>query len=188
MTRLGSWILAVALLLAGSALAAAQDSPLKSSDARPGDAARLDELAKDLAALKKQAEETGALLRKMTEQLERMTDLTVQTQKNAGDLKALRDRLERLELDVARLQTDGGARRSYYGPTPLGRGTIRLENIHGLPMSVIVDGVTYTVLPNETRYVDHAAGSFSYEVPGVQAPVWRQLAVGETFVIRIYTR
>lgn len=191
MLRRASWLFALALLLIGGGAVYAQEPGAKSSDAKPGDATRLDELAKDLGVLKKQAEETAVLLRKMTDQLDRMTEVTQQTQKNANELKALRDRLERAELDLARIKADAGARRSFgYDPpaTQLGRGTIRLENTYSMPMTVLVGGVAYTIQPNETRYVEHGAGSFTYEVPGVQAPVVRTLAAGETFVVRIHTR
>lgn len=192
MLRRALWSFCLFALLA-PAVAARQDA--KPSDAKPAEAPKLEEVAKNLASLQKQAEETAQLLKKMTEQLDKLTDVSLQTQANAADLKKLRERLEKLEVDVVRLESAAEkARRSFAAEPPpssgsaAGRGTLRLENAYSLPMSVLVDGVTYTLQPGEIRNVERTAGSFTYEVPGVQANVLRSLTAGETFTIRIYPR
>jgi TolA-binding protein len=188
MIRRGSWMFVLLMLFAFAVLARADDNGTKPSDAKP-DA----DIAKGLAAVQKQGEDTAQLLKKLTEQIDRMAA------DHAAELKKLRDRLEKLELDVVRLENAAGdkGKRAFSlepqpGQQPQGqpapRGTLRLENTYSLPMSVWVDGAVYTLQPGEHRLAERSAGAFSYEAPGAQARVNRTLAPGETFVIRVYGR
>jgi septal ring factor EnvC (AmiA/AmiB activator) len=104
---------------------------------------------------------------------------------------ALRDRLDRLEERLNRLGEGltqiqrAGAGRVAPPAATVPMGQIQLTNLYWTPITVVVDGVAYTLMPNETRYLPKQAGNFTYEVLGVQASVLRALAAGETFTIRI---
>lgn len=50
-------------------------------------------------------------------------------------------------------------------PVPLATGNIRLENFYNAPATFTVNGVAYTLEPNEVRTLrDVAAGPYTYEV------------------------
>lgn len=180
--------LALALLLALQA--GADDSTgTKPSDVRPQPDSTLDRLGKDLAELKKQSEDATSVLKRLSDQLEKLGGLPDKVQTQADELRKLRERLEALELETARLKSDAAnARRSYAINPSSARANLQLENTFTLPMTVYVDGIAYSLQPGETRFLEKSAGSFTYEVPGVQAPVRRTLTAGETFVVRIYPR
>lgn len=152
-------------------------------------ASQLATINADLAEMKKTQAEIMKMLQDAAPTLLQIEKTVLQTQKNTSDLAALKDRLERLEERVNRAQAAIENRRAGANPTPnLPMGTagqIQITNLLWTPVTVVVDGYTYFLRPNETRFVNRQAGNFTYEVVGIQANVLRSLAVGETFTIRI---
>jgi hypothetical protein len=157
-------------------------------------------LRKQLDDLKKRADENQDLMRRLSRQLDSLDKLVVQVQQTTGDVNALRDRVERLEQDFRRAQAD--VRRQFYQPpggtlgTPPGSvapglanvGTIRLMNTYLLPMTVNLNGMLYLLQPGETRLLTLPAGSFTYEVLGVQPNLVRILTPNDTYTIHIGVR
>lgn len=153
---------------------------------------RVDDVAKELANLQKQNDQMSQLLKKLNDQVERLnTDLSLQLQATTSEVKMLKNRLEQIEKDLARLQTEQQNQRRAFSINPPGNslnvpmGQIQLINEYPMTMYVFVDGISYTLPPYSNRTLTRAAGVFNYEVYGVQANVLRTLAAGENFTIRI---
>lgn len=184
-------------------------------------AADMTELKKQVADLPEIKKTQDTILRMLQDAAQSQQKTVLQVQKNVSDLAALKDRLEalegainraatgadgrpgtvdptlrdrlnRLEEQISRLQADrlADTRRAFAQPSPSSAmpttaGQIQINNLYWTPLTVLVDGVPYTLLPNETRYVTRQPGNFSYEVLGVQPSVIRTLTAGEMFTIRI---
>ena len=155
-------------------------------------ASQLAAINADIAELKKTQAEILKMLQEAAPTLLQLDKTVLQVQKNTNDVAALKDRLEKLEERFNRAQAAVDSRRAGALGTPgtpnmpmAAMGQIHITNLYWTPITVVVDGYSYTLLPNETRYLNHQAGSFNYEVLGVQANVARTLAAGETFTIRI---
>ncbi len=154
---------------------------------------RVDDVARELTQVQRQNEQMSQLLKKLSDQVDRLsTDLTLQLQVNTSEVKMLKNRLEQIEKDLARLQIEQqNQRRAFaFNPPaapaqPLPMGQIQILNEYPTMMYVFVDGVSYAIPPYTNRMISRAAGTFSYEVYGVQGSVLRTLAAGETFTIRI---
>jgi sRNA-binding protein len=95
-------------------------------------------------------------------------------------------RAEKLEAQAKKLATTTVAKK----PKPAGGETSRFEvnNTWTSAVTVIVDGVSYSVPAGETRRITVPAGAFTYEVRDIQAPVTRQVKAGETYAIRVEPR
>jgi hypothetical protein len=151
-------------------------------------ASQLAVISGDITELKKKHDEILNMLQRASQTLMDLEKTVLQVQKNTSDLAALKDRLERLEERMNRTAAAVDNRRAGALGTPnmpMAMGQIELRNLYWTPITVVVDGYSYTLLPNEARYLNKQPGSFSYEVLGVQANVMRTLAAGETFTIRI---
>jgi len=72
------------------------------------------------------------------------------------------------------------------GATPAATtGHIRLANNWPTEMTIILNGVSHRLAPNQVETVTVPAGSFSYEVLGVRPPATRTLNAKEEFTITI---
>ena len=147
----------------------------------------LDNLRKDLKSLQTKAE---------------LRDQTIQARIDLVNerINGLEARIKQLQSDVETMRTQATTsnRPSGYSglgngaapappPLPTAAGTIRLRNTFPEQVSVVVDGVAYELLPNETRdLAGHPAGAFTYEVLGIQGRKAVDLRPNETFTISVY--
>src|SRR5262249_33669376 len=148
-------------------------------------------------------------VRKDLQNLEQRQDLRIEKVHESINerLDRVNDRIGGLEGRIKRLENDLEAMRTqattsnrpsgYAGvgngaapappPLPPTTGTIRLRNTFPEQVSVVVNGVSYELLPNETRDLGgHPAGAFTYEVLGIQARRTVDLRPNETFTISVY--
>jgi uncharacterized coiled-coil protein SlyX len=131
----------------------------------------VDELKKDLAGV-------NAVLQQ--QMLAKRLD---EVQKEIAQLRdTIRQETERLQAAIG--SASKTEVRKAFSP-PLATGQIILRNDWSLPVSVTVDGTTYTLQPGQEQRVIRAAGTFTYEVHGWQPPRTRTLSAGEQFLIRI---
>jgi hypothetical protein len=142
------------------------------------------------AGLKKSIDnlETNALLK--TNRLQRdMEDLKGQIAQLRQDVDAMRTR----EFPTLRKDMEDGLRnrQSNYPSTAASpaTGRVQLRNTFPEMMTIIVNGVSQRVLPNQTVTVPVPAGTFTYWILGVQAqPQTRTLAANETYDIHVFPR
>lgn len=77
----------------------------------------------------------------------------------------------------------------YYSPTETGptvqTGLIRLHNAYTMPVTMVVNSLTYRLKPGEEITLRLPAGQFTYEVPGIQGLVTRALEANATFQIKV---
>jgi hypothetical protein len=112
---------------------------------------------------------------------------TTRTAKLENQIEELKDKIARMQRDLDGLKAN---RTAFSPPDPEPRtGRLRLVNAYYEPVTVVVNGRAYTLAASETRYIDSvAAGTFTYEVLGIQAQRSRGLAPNETFTITVYPR
>ncbi len=122
-----------------------------------------------------------------------LTDRIAALETPLKEINDLRDQVARLrqELDAMRGPAPG-SRSSYYagpGTNAPAMAHVRIDNTYFMPVDVAINGVVYQMMPGQRRYAAPLpAGTFTYEVLGIQAPVQRVLAAGETFVVSVYPR
>jgi hypothetical protein len=185
--------LSALILSALPAVAVSQDR--KNTDGQPADRPATAQQVEDLSrTLKTSADRLNDRLNAMDEKLEQelrslrargmTTDLNVATaQKEINDLK---DQIARLRQEL-----DGRGRMAFYPPAPSasGPGRVLMTNSYFQPVAVVINGLRYDLMPGEQRYSSPiSAGTFTYEVLGIQGPTPRSLAAGETFAINVYPR
>ncbi|GBD36035.1 hypothetical protein HRbin36_01152 [bacterium HR36] len=159
----------------------------------------LAQLGKNLAELKQQLAVLGQGISTVDKGLDDLkkdvaaVNTVLQQQMLAKRLDALEQQVQQLReivkqeserLQAALAQTPKGEVRKAFA-APLATGQIILRNDWSLPVSVSVDGVTYTLQPGQEQRVIRPAGNFTYEVHGWQLPRTRSLSAGEQFLIRI---
>jgi len=108
-------------------------------------------------------------------------------------IAGLSDRIAKMErdMDALKAQMNGPERRvSGFTPTPPpSTSTIRLRNIYPTPVSIVVNGLSYQLAPGETYVLNQqAAGTFTYEVLGIQPPKTVALAPSEMLTISVFPR
>jgi hypothetical protein len=115
--------------------------------------------------------------------------------KNAGSqIEILARQIEELrkELDDTHrklLEATAPSRQAGYGPAAPGSpGHLQLINAWLAPVTIVVDETRYSLQAGEARMVDHRAGPFTYEVPGIQQIITRTVEPGRTFTIRVGPR
>jgi len=198
--------LGLALAVAPTTLTTAQEAPplAQTSPAQATPPANvsaiLDELKRDLEQLKK-----DFLLFK---QYQRDTDDALYGKKDGGAgneglyrrLAALEDKMQSVQSTLSRIEerlsktTVGSSplnNASVPTPTPstpvvVNQATVRLVNEYQTEVSLIVNGVSYRLLPGEVRSLSIPAGSYSYELlaPGSRAQT-STIKDGETVTLRI---
>jgi hypothetical protein len=67
-------------------------------------------------------------------------------------------------------------------------GRIRLVNAWTEPVSIILDGTSYSLGAGEQKELNHAAGPFTYEVPIIQQKALGEVEAGKTYTIRVRAR
>jgi Skp family chaperone for outer membrane proteins len=200
-------MLAFQTLLAGTLIPAGAQAqaPASGSDAppKPPDTAsilkEIQELKKTLSAMDtKVASSFRAMQEEADKRLKKLEDDGVaaglRLEKTQADIEDMKKQLLQLrqDLDVVRNRA-GSSRESGYTPPAnaptAATGRVRLVNTFLDPMTIIVNGVRYQLAPGETRLTEPVpAGTFNYEVLGVQPRLDRTLAANETFTITVYPR
>lgn len=126
-------------------------------------------------------------LKEMKASIDALTNI----QKAQTDIEELKRQVTQIRQDLDELRRTMTTTRSagYVAPQTTSTGRVRLVNTYMEPMTVVVNGKSYPIAPGEQRYTDALpAGTFSYEVLGVQSLRDRMLAANETFTINIYPR
>jgi len=204
MTRIwkliGLTTLLAAMLAAAPVLA---DDASKSTD-------KSDDVQKQLKDLKSSVAELKASQDGVKEVLESLKNLQGEVkqfhadydrekQDAKRDIANLKDEISRLKSDVESLRKTptNAARESGFAPgmtgpgvNPVPTGRVQLSNTWSAPVSVIVNGRSYPVLPGEVKFTEPIpAGTFSYEVVGITLPNnVRTLVAGETYRISVFPR
>lgn len=181
-------MLGLQTILAGALAAApAAAGPFENNLAQ----AEKDSTAKQLAELKQSIDELRTLIKTLSSD---GLNANLKAEKAQSDIEEMKKQLAQLRLDVEdlrkRLATPSQVS-AKYGPngTAPATGRVRLVNTYLEPMTIIVNGKAYPVSPGEVRLTEALpAGSFSYEVLGVQALRNRSLAANETFTINVHPR
>lgn len=192
MTRwklLGWQALLAAAVVTAPAVAADSDKPLT-----------LEEIGKEikainekLGALKTVSEDVKALKTELGLQIQKAQADVQKTQKDIGDVNK---ELLRLQAELSDMRKRMEDFRKSFSVNPngagagvaTGMGRVRLRNTFLEPVSIVVNGESIRLRPGETYVMEMPAGSFVYEVLGIQAPLRRTLAADEMFTINVYTR
>jgi hypothetical protein len=150
-----------------------------------------------------QEDRTGLLLKQMEELTKSVNDLVNQL-KNSETNKNLRaavaqEEIEQLRREVARLQKElqdwrtrtPAPSSSLYPPPGPATGRLRLINSYSVPVSIIVNDLSYQLAPGTERLVEGLRpGPFTFEVLGmgygsIKSRVSRTLAANETYTIQV---
>jgi hypothetical protein len=117
---------------------------------------------------------------------------------NEKEIRALKSQIESLRKDMDSLRGQLSTQptnpstsfRPSFSPNMVaGLGALRVQNDYPSPMDVIVNGVTFQIMPFTTEYYEVPAGSFSYRIMGVDAATkFRTIEAGKTLPVRIYPR
>ena len=149
-----------------------------------GDPDRTDAILNQLKSVSKALGELDKKLSDALDNLEKSTHLRVQ--RLQADLNQLKQDLEALRGRLPARQPTT----ALYPPNGLTTGRLRLSNTSIQPVTIIVNNrMAYPLNPGEVRITDPVpAGTFAYEVVGIQGPTSRALAPGETFSIHVHPR
>jgi hypothetical protein len=178
-----AWALAAQASLAGQF-----DGP-PSSGTEPD---RMTAVMNQLQDLTKSLNELVAELKKLPKNLSQVNDdlRGAVAQQQINDLKQQVGQLQK-EISDLRTRTPPQTTASLYPPTSSGTGRLRLMNSYLVPVSIVVNDVSYPLTPGEVRVVEGMrAGPFTYEVLGagfgsIQPRVSRSLTANETYTIRV---
>jgi hypothetical protein len=199
------WTMPALIALLAAALSAAA-APADSDSLKLTDSQKIDRVLDQLKELKATVDELDGL-RKELKSLQTKAELRDQTIQARIDLvneriNGLEGRIKHLQSDVESLRTQATTSNRAAGysglgngtgaapappPLPPSAGTIRIHNTFPEQVSVVVDGVSHQLLPNETvDLAAHSAGAFTYEVLGIQGRRTVDLRPNETFTITVY--
>jgi archaellum component FlaC len=151
------------------------------------------------------AQTTAEELKRAVDKLEQATK-DLQAAKDALKVDALRDKvgtidskidlidkdIQDLKKDIREIKRklDGGSvslRPDFDSTTTRGQARVRFINEFFEEMSVVVNGLSYRLLPGQERLISVPAGEFTYQVLQLQrAPQVRRIVADETKNIRIY--
>ena len=139
---------------------------------------KLDQLSKDLQALKDSLKVEDVRSRALT--IENKIDLLDrEIQDVKRDVKALRQRVGDGPSTSLRPGFDSA-------PAPMS-GRVRVINTHPFEMSAVLNGLSYRLLPGEERLIRVPPGPYQFEVlqiPGIRKS--GEIAAGETRTFTIY--
>lgn len=170
-------------MLGFSALLAAALTASPAVAEQKDDSKKLDDILKQLGEIQKSLDGLANVPKDLT-------DAKINIAKGQADILQLKDQLTKLQrdLDELRKQVNSTTRIAAFPPTGAS-GRIRLMNTFSQGMSIRVNDRVYRLEPGQTQMLDsQPIGAFTYEVLGVQAPVTRTLAAGETYTIYVYPR
>ena len=176
-------ILATALVMAPPARAVDSDQPAAPIQPNAHDTLEaLKEQVKDLT----RALEDFKSMKTDLEQAEKRTNLAFA--RVAGDVQAMRQQIADLRRELDDLKKRAGSTTiSGYAANGAGSGRVRMINHYAEQITVVVNDKFYKVEPGQTRLSEPiAAGTFTYEVLGVQSPRTRTVAADGTFTFEVH--
>lgn len=162
--------------------------------------------------LKKALDESNKKLSAIQEQLRYLTELLNGKKDDKGfplpsdpglvaEVRNLKDRLEKLERDLAALKTqtalrppaNPGSSGSLPSPMPgpgsdlkAGKATVRVVNEYPVQVSIVVNGTSYRVAPSKSVDIEVPAGEFTYQLLESGAGLTRSsIREKETVTLRI---
>jgi outer membrane murein-binding lipoprotein Lpp len=127
-------------------------------------------------------------------------DMNKSVDKIATAVRQLQDDVETLKLRVKQLEdevkvlrqlanTPSSTSKRESFDTTARMGRVRLSNEYLEEMSVVVNGVSYRLLPGQTRTIQVPPGIFTYQVLQLQRAIQeRTIEPGEEKPIRIFTQ
>jgi hypothetical protein len=199
---LGAWLLAL------PSTSAANDRPLPSrltaTSQTPGNDNTQPAEKSELAALKKQLDETNTKLAQVQQQIQQLTELLQGRSGNAerpattgllDDIRSLRNKLAEVEAELNKLRSQysafSPARPTAPSSTSLspfaGKGLIRLVNDFPSEVTMVLNGITYRIPPRQTVDISVPAGEFSYQLLDAGGTVVRKpIREQELVVLRIH--
>lgn len=135
----------------------------------------------ELAALKKQLDETNSRLTQMQQQLQQLNTLlrgrngSTETPATPGlleEIRQLRNKLADVEAELNKLRSPYSALSPARPTSPTlppaspfaGKGLVRLVNDFSSEVTLVLNGVTYRIPPRQTVDVSLPAGEFSYQL------------------------
>jgi hypothetical protein len=198
----------LATTLAAAPVAAEPPLPENTDVAKLTDSQKIDLLLRQVAEMKRSLNLLEALRNDMDKMRRSQFDIDADLANVRGDVGGLSQQVNKLNRDLQQVQRDLDALRGQMGSTPQqttvrsspagsiagpglvgNAGRIRIRNTYPGEVNVRVNDRTYRVAPNETYVLDAIpAGTFTYELPGFQAPVTRVLPANETVTINVFNR
>jgi predicted RNase H-like nuclease (RuvC/YqgF family) len=195
---------ALAFLLATGTALRADD---KDGDADKGGKNPQKKTDEVIDALRQEIKDLREDIKKLKTKLEGLeTDRRLQGQKDNSEINRLQQSIEDLEKKVTEaftkvdkdMQELRGRTKSSAGAGPdtggTGTGTIRMENSFNRPVTIRLNGRSYTLKAGDNLTLENQpAGTFTYEVNAegfgvIQPQLTRTLGADKTFRIRVYTR
>jgi hypothetical protein len=204
MIRNWNMLAAQALLVGALVPAAAQaQTPTSDTPPKPIDPAlvskQLEDLKKSIDAMEKRLGDSllamGKDVRDVINDFQNFkTDANLKLGKAQADIDDLKKQLAQVRQDFDGGKSRPPSREAGYAAPPgsppaAGTGRVRLVNTFSDAMTIIVNAKAYQLAPGETKLSDALpAGTFTYEVLGVQPSRERQLAANETFTVTVHPR
>jgi uncharacterized phage infection (PIP) family protein YhgE len=147
----------------------------------PGNDTSKNGSAPELAALKKQLDETNSRIAQMQQQLQQLSELlrgrsgSAETPATPGlleEIRQLRNKLADVEAELNKLRSQYSALSPARPTTPsspstsplAGKGLVRLVNDFSSEVTLVLNGVTYRIPPRQSVDVSIPAGEFSYQL------------------------
>jgi hypothetical protein len=172
-----------------AALFAAMPALGSNSSGSASDAEKLEQIQKQLNELKSSLAE----VKKAVDGLS--AESNVSTQKVQSQIKDVNDLISLLRADLQTLRNrlPDSSRVSAFppssdtGPSPA-MSRVEMVNTYSQPVSIVINNRrSYPLAPGERRLSDPIpAGSFTYEVLGITAPVTRTVAADRNFTVWVH--
>jgi FlxA-like protein len=175
-----------------AALLAAAPSVAKETSGPPTDSEKIENLQKQLNAVKKTLDQIKAAVDTLPDA---QADAKAAFKTMETQVQSLRDQVTQLRSELSALRTvpPAATRQSLSPPAdsipaltpPMAR--VELVNTFLAEETVVVNRRTYRVAPGEVRLSDPIpAGPFSYEVLGVTPPRERTVGAGQVYTVHIH--
>jgi outer membrane murein-binding lipoprotein Lpp len=159
-----------------------------------------DTILKEVRDLKKRFDELESSLKNKIENLD--TSNSLKLAQARMDLEELRKQVQQMrqDLDATRSREIAALRRDlddmtkgrqslYPAPAPTPTGRLQLRNTFPEMVLILVNNKPYHIFPGQNVLTDPIpAGTFNYEVVGIQPQVARTLTANETYTIHVYPR
>ncbi|CAN5534547.1 hypothetical protein BH10PLA2_BH10PLA2_35270 [soil metagenome] len=127
----------------------------------------------------------------------KVTDIALAQQTTRQSVDVLREDVGKLRTEVDslrnRVQTQNSAdRASNYlteSASTVGSGRVEMINDYNNPVAIVVNRRTYYLAPSEKRNSEPVpAGTFTYEVLGIQSQVVKSMGPNQILTVRVYNR
>jgi len=158
------------------------------SQAQNKEAAKIDKVLEQLAEINKSVlemkKEQNAKLAKHESDIKKLQNAVkeqdAKIEKLHGEIVELRKTVAELKAPVVPVVA-----KSQPAPT---ESTVRVCNVHNAPITAVINGLSYPVLPNATLNVGVAAGRFSFRVVEIASSAGNySVEPGKTWGYKVYT-